>query len=98
VKLGHITALKRLIQNRISAYPEEREDVDVFMNRADHNGNTPLMLSAQLGRFAMTNVLLEAGAKTYFLNPNKQNAVDLARINGHEKVAALIEKYQPGRR
>jgi Ankyrin repeats (3 copies)/Ankyrin repeat len=60
------------------------------VNETDSQGQTALMLAAASGNEEAVNLLLKAGAKTRITDQESQTAYDLAKRNGHAKIAQLL--------
>ncbi len=60
------------------------------VNETDAQGQTALMLAAASGNEEAVNLLLKAGAKTRITDQESQTAYDLAKRNGHSKIAQLL--------
>jgi len=62
----------------------------VDVNLADADGFTPLMASAMNGSFAITRLLLDAGADPGKRNKWEMTAHAIAVFHGHSALAALL--------
>lgn len=62
----------------------------VDVNVADADGLTPLMASAMNGSFAITRLLLDAGADPGMRNKWEMTAHAIAVFHGHSALAALL--------
>jgi ankyrin repeat protein len=70
--------------------------------RTDPNANpeapitlrdTTLHLAAELGIVAMVKLLEEYGGNIRYLGGNEETAAQRARVNGHIKIADLLESH-----
>jgi ankyrin repeat protein len=62
-----------------------------FVNRAHRDGWAALGLAARAGDAAIVEALLDAGADVTVVNASGKTALDAARLNKHDAVAALLE-------
>jgi ankyrin repeat protein len=62
------------------------------INHNNHAGNTALMLAAEQGNLDVVKRLLQVKANAHHINLRRENAVDLARRNGHDKIASYIDE------
>lgn len=72
-----------------------QEALDAFiasgrLNAVDPKGDTPLHLAARMGKLALCDILVRAGADPLALNHGRQRSADVARAEGHTLVAQLL--------
>ena len=60
------------------------------VNETDSQGQTALMLAAASGNEEAVNLLLKSGAKARISDHESQTAYDLAKRNGHSKIAQRL--------
>jgi len=65
------------------------------LNIRNNHGDTAIMLAASAGNERLVSLLIEAGADLQMRNSANQNAEQLARKNGHRKVAEMIRARKP---
>ena len=72
------------------------EDVTALLAQgADVNGEGwPLINAAYVGNHAVVGILLNAGADITLRSNSGKNAVEYARLMGHEALAQLIETFK----
>ncbi|KAF6782348.1 hypothetical protein CMUS01_16724 [Colletotrichum musicola] len=80
--LGHNTVVKLLAQRR---------DVDV--NSRSVSGRSPVFWPASSGDEPIVATLMEAGADPTFMDCDGNTAIMIARKNGHEKIAKMLEGW-----
>jgi ankyrin repeat protein len=68
-------------------------DAGADLNPKDDYGETPLFHSTRLAFLNVVELLLEAGADVNVVNNTGQTALDVANLEGHKRVAALLQKY-----
>jgi len=74
------------------------EDIEVLVaSGAEVNAigdieNTPLHSAAMMGKFPAAKRLLELGADPTIKNELGQNALDVAKIGGHERLAEHLRR------
>lgn len=83
---GNIEAAKQLL----AAHPTSSEKANP--NLSNQFGTTALMMAAREGHFKMVQLLVRHGALLHPINKNEQNALTLARQNGHHEIADWLEK------
>ncbi|MFN8395433.1 MAG: ankyrin repeat domain-containing protein [Bacteroidia bacterium] len=83
----------------LSAYTSQHDVARILLDHeakpdlADDTFVTALMISAQQGDVEMVKLLLEKGANPKVrMGPNGYRAVDLAKVNGHKEVVALLKE------
>ena len=69
----------------ISTLLEYGIDID-----AENQGWTALQLAALNGHMDIVSILLNKGANSSILNRDSKTALDIARDEGHDKIAAII--------
>ncbi len=88
------TAFMYLAQSGM-APPQENLDLvlaqGVPLDAVTEGGETALYLAAMSGRKAMVQFLLDHGANPNLRNQVGNRALDIARIVGHDEIAALLE-------
>lgn len=72
-----------------------QEALDAFiasgrLNAVDPKGDTPLHLAARMGKLALCDILVRAGADPLALNHGKQTPADVALAEGHALLAQLL--------
>lgn len=67
-------------------------DYGANSNKAENDGNTPLMIAAQYGSVKMVQDLLNGGADSSAENRQGERARDIARKNGREDIVRLLSK------
>lgn len=81
---GHFPdAVKLLLENGADPNVVDREEKF-----------SPLMFAAAEGHFAVVRILLENGADATLQDKDGDTAESFARINGHERVAELLSRFQ----
>ncbi len=80
-KFGHSTVVKLLLANRSDQPSVEAKD---------SSGNNALHLAAAGGHEATVDALLKAGASQTIKNGDGRTPPELARDNGHERLALLM--------
>ncbi|KAF6782272.1 hypothetical protein CSOJ01_16013 [Colletotrichum sojae] len=78
--VGHNTVVKLLT---------ERRDVDV--NSKSVSGRSPVFWPASHGYEPIVATLMEAGADPTIMDCDGNTAIMMARKNGHEKIAKMLE-------
>ncbi|KAK4235549.1 ankyrin repeat-containing domain protein, partial [Achaetomium macrosporum] len=68
----------------------QRTDVDV--NSLSIAGRSPLFWPSSYGNERVVAILLEAGADPDLMDENGDTAVTIARRNGHERIAKMLEQ------
>ena len=67
-----------------------------LVNAADEEGNTPLLIAANVGNLAMVKLLLDAGSDAFWANHGGTTALVAAQSNGHDDVHGLLLGAQVG--
>ena len=81
---GHFPdAVKLLLENGADPNVVDREEKF-----------SPLMFAAAEGHFEVVRILLENGADATLKDKDGDTAESFARLNGHERVAELLSRYQ----
>lgn len=60
------------------------------LHAVDPKGDSPLHLAARIGKLALCNLLVRAGANPLALNHSRQTSADVALAEGHTLVAQLL--------
>lgn len=63
------------------------------VNRCSDLNETPLFLAADEGNDKCVHILLNSGADTLVRDNMGLTACDIARMNGHEVIAKMIEDF-----
>lgn len=76
----------------ISGQPEALRDFIASgrLHAVDPKGDSPLHLAARMGKLALCDVLVRAGADPDALNHGRQTSADVALAEGHTLVAQLL--------
>jgi hypothetical protein len=65
-----------------------------FVNYVDENGNTPLIIASQHGKYALIKLLFQiCETNIHHVNNDKKTAMDYAMLNGHRKCVNLLLEY-----
>ncbi|KAF6782651.1 hypothetical protein CSOJ01_15980 [Colletotrichum sojae] len=81
-RLGHKTVVKLLAERR-----------DVNVNSRSVSGRSPLFWPASRGNEPVVAALMDAGADPTFVDCNGNTAIYMARKNGHERIAEMLEGW-----
>ena len=87
---GTVTALLLAVHGGRDEEVERLLAAGADVNLADADGLTPLMASAMNGSFAITRLLLDAGADPGKCNKWEMTAHAIAVFHGHCALAALL--------
>ena len=63
------------------------------MNAFDSDGKTAMHYAAERGRLAVVKLLLNMQARYDIKTQNKETAADMARSNGHDEIAGLLDRH-----
>ncbi|CAB3401444.1 unnamed protein product [Caenorhabditis bovis] len=67
------------------------ETCGVEPNRVDHQGASALSIAAQIGDRDLVTLLLKFGADATIRDSMARTPIDVARLSGHESIAALLK-------
>jgi len=92
---GYLEIARRLLRAGANVNAEGSEEDE---NEEDEKGRTALEGAAEHGRLEMVHLLLESGARLKGIYTSQYlNSVELARENGHNAVARLLESVRSTR-
>ncbi|KAF4635468.1 hypothetical protein G7Y89_g2619 [Cudoniella acicularis] len=88
------TALERAVRNQNESAVNECIKAQANVNRIFPDGETVIMISAKLGNYEITNLLLKNGARLHFRDKeNGATALQWAIEGGHARVVKLFMQH-----
>ncbi|KAF2181721.1 ankyrin repeat-containing protein, partial [Zopfia rhizophila CBS 207.26] len=70
------------------------QSTDVDVNSRSITGRSPLFWPSSMGNERIVSILMRAGADPDLVDENGDTAVSVARKNGHERMARILERLE----